>query len=124
MSRPLFLGIDGGATTCRARIVDAGGATLGEGRAGTANPLRGLETAFAEILAAARQAMDAAGRPEAELANLHAGLGLAGTGQRRDHDAVLTHPHPFASIALATDGRGGSGQRRERPMARLSKRIT
>lgn len=103
MSDLLFLGIDGGATTCRARIVDAKGTTLGEGEAGTANPRFGLEAAFGEILDATRGAMAAAGLPEGALADLHAGLGLAGTGQRRDHDAVLAHPHPFATIALATD---------------------
>ncbi len=103
MSEPLFLGIDGGATTCRARIVDRAGETLGEGQAGTANPRYGLEAAFAEILAATRLALGAADQPEAAIAGLHAGLGLAGTGQRRDHEAVLAHPHPFASMALATD---------------------
>ncbi len=103
MTDTLFLGVDGGATTCRARIVDAGGETLGEGRAGTANPRYGLEAAFAEIEAATRQALEAAGLPAADIAALHAGLGLAGTGQRQDRDAVLAHPHPFASRALATD---------------------
>ena len=37
MSDLLFLGIDGGATTCRARIVDATDTVLGEGEAGTIN---------------------------------------------------------------------------------------
>lgn len=103
MSGPLFLGIDGGATTCRARIVDAGGGTLGEGSAGTANPRYGLEAAYAEILEATGQALSAAGMQEAAIASLHAGLGLAGTGQKQDRERVLAHPHPFVSMALETD---------------------
>ncbi len=103
MSDLLFLGIDGGATTCRARIVDAKDTVLGEGEAGTANPRFGLKPAFGEILAATRKAMAAAGLAESAVSELHAGLGLAGTGQRRDRDAVLAHPHPFATFALATD---------------------
>ena len=103
MKGPLFLGIDGGATHCRARIVGPGGQTLGEGQAGTANPRYGLDAAVDEITAAARQALGAAGLPDSVMASLHAGLGLAGTGQRRDRDDVLAHPHPFATLALATD---------------------
>ena len=103
MSESLILGIDGGATTCRARIVDAEGRVLGEGEGGTANPYRGLEPAIAEILAATRKALAAAGLPDTAIGALHAGLGLAGVGQRREYQSVLAHPLPFASLALATD---------------------
>jgi glucosamine kinase len=37
MSKHLFIGMDGGATSCRARIRDIGGNLLGEGRGGPAN---------------------------------------------------------------------------------------
>ncbi len=103
MSEPFFLGVDGGATTCRARIVDGEGSTLGEGRAGTANPRYGLEAAFGEILTATGLALADAGLTDTAIAKLHAGLGLAGTGQRHDREAVLAYPHPFASVALETD---------------------
>lgn len=103
MSDPLFLGVDGGATKCRARIVDSDGRPLGEGHAGTANPRYGLQAAFDEILTAAGSAMSEAGLPDRAIATLHAGLGLAGAGQRQDREAVLAHPHPFASLALETD---------------------
>ncbi len=103
MNDPLFLGIDGGATKCRARIVDAEGRTLGEGHAGTANPRYGLQAAFDEILSATGGAIAGAGLPDSAIATLHAGLGLAGTGQRQDREAVMAHPHPFASVSLETD---------------------
>eukprot|EP01035_Chromulina_nebulosa_P053850 gene53850-73667_t len=34
MGERLFLGVDGGGTTSRARLTDAAGTRLGEGRAG------------------------------------------------------------------------------------------
>jgi glucosamine kinase len=37
MSKHLFIGIDGGASFCRARIRDIGGNLLGEGWGGPAN---------------------------------------------------------------------------------------
>lgn len=103
MSEFLFLGVDGGATNCRARIVDSAGIVLGEGSGGTANPYRGLEPAIAEILVATRKALAAAGLPDEAIGDLHAGLGLAGVGQRHEREQVLAHPLPFASLALATD---------------------
>ena len=103
MKPPLFLGIDGGATRCRARIVNDGGAVLGEGEAGTANPRFGVVEAFAEIEKAAGAALRMAGLPADAFSRLHAGLGLAGVGQAKDRAAVLAHPHRFAAIAVATD---------------------
>ncbi len=103
MTEHLFLGIDGGGTSCRARIADAAGTTLGEGAAGTANPRCGIEAAYEAILTAAAAALAAAGLADDALRRLHAGLGLAGTGQSRARERVLALPHPFASLALATD---------------------
>ena len=102
MKEPLFIGGDGGATRCRARIRDADGAILGEGTAGAGNA-RLKEAGFAEVLKSCRAAAAAAGLGEADLHRLHAGLGLAGTQQAWDHDFVLAQPHPFASVVVDTD---------------------
>ena len=103
MSAPLFLGIDGGATRCRARIADADGRTLGVGEAGPANPRLDMGGATAAILAATRDALDAAGLPADAVGRLRAGLGLAGVGQRKDRAAFARWAHPFAAMAFATD---------------------
>lgn len=103
MSEPLFLGVDGGATSCRARLTAADGRVLGEGWAGSANPRWGFDAAIAEILSATQAALVAAGLDDGALARIHAGLGLAGTGQRREREQVLAWPHPFASMTLETD---------------------
>ena len=103
MTERLYLGIDGGGTSCRARIRNADGDCLGEGSAGSANPRVGLEAAFASIIDAARQALESAGLDEGHLGRLHAGLGLAGVNLTLERDRVLAYPHPFADVVLETD---------------------
>ena len=102
MKEPLFIGVDGGATHCRARIRDADGANLGEGTSGPGNA-RLKEAGFAEVLKSCRAAATAAGLTESDLRRLHAGFGLAGTQQAWDRDYVLARPHPFASVVVDTD---------------------
>jgi len=56
-----FLGVDGGGTSCRARLADAAGAVLGTGAAGPANIRLGLEAAFGAVREATRQCLAEAG---------------------------------------------------------------
>ena len=100
---PLYLGIDGGATRCRARLQTAAGATVGEGLAGSANPRHGQDEACDAILAATRQALDGAGLGADAMDRIHAGLGLAGVGQVADRNRFLAWAHPFRSCSLMTD---------------------
>ncbi len=50
-----FCGVDGGGTSCRARIVDANGQFLGEAKTGSANILLGVELAMENIQSAVTQ---------------------------------------------------------------------
>ncbi|OZG74497.1 N-acetylglucosamine kinase [Hahella sp. CCB-MM4] len=102
-SEVYYLGVDGGGTSCRARLCDAAGKVLGEGTAGSANPRLGLEYAYANIIAATQSALAAAGADRSILSSTYAGLGLAGVAQQKEYDLVMSHPHPFADIALMTD---------------------
>jgi glucosamine kinase len=102
MAEPLFLGVDGGATKCRARLRDFSGRLLGEGTAGPAN-VRARTAAFAEVMKACTAATAAAGLSPAEFGRIHAGFGLAGAAQNADRDFVLAQPHPFASLSVDTD---------------------
>lgn len=99
----LLVGVDGGGTRCRARLCDGAGRRLGEGEAGTANPRAGIESAFAEVMAACRAACRSAGIDEDALRLAHAGLGLAGLGQKRERTLMLARPFPFAALAVDTD---------------------
>ncbi|KAB0267328.1 BadF/BadG/BcrA/BcrD ATPase family protein [Microvirga brassicacearum] len=103
MNDPLFLGIDGGGTKCRARLHDARSALLGEGSGGPANVRLDPELVWDSILMAIREAMAAARLGEADLKRIHVGMGAAGAGQASSLKRFLSRPHPFASMAVETD---------------------
>ena len=103
MTGVLLIGIDGGGTHCRARLVDAGGRVLGEGEGGPANARLGPALVMQSILTASREAAGSAGLGEADLTRAHAGFGLAGGAQKEDCARLLAEPHPFASVAIDTD---------------------
>ena len=95
-----FLGIDGGGTGCRAAVADGSGRIIGRGAAGPANISVETEGACANILAAARAALQDAGR--GHLDELTAVLGLAGanvTAAARSLQAML----PFRRTRIVTD---------------------
>ena len=99
----MFLGIDGGGTRCRARLVDPDGRSLGEGFAGSANLTLGVAVALASVRTAAEAAFLAAGVPPSRQPETRAGLGLAGANVPALAAAVLESPLPFASVAVASD---------------------
>lgn len=103
MSRQLFIGIDGGASFCRARIRDMQGNLLGEGWGGPANIHLDLALAAQSIRAASVAAGRSAGLDEQSLHRAHAGLGLAGAGIKSACDGLRSKLSPFASIVLETD---------------------
>ena len=45
-----YVGIDGGGTSCRARIRDQHGQLIGEGKSGSANILLGVDLAMSSII--------------------------------------------------------------------------
>jgi len=99
----LFLGVDGGGTGCRARLVDAAGTVLGEGKAGAANIRLGLDVSWSQILQATDQALAQAGLERAALPRIRAGLGLAGITGPADSARVAASAPDFAGIAAETD---------------------
>ena len=98
----LFVGIDGGGTHCRARIVDSQGHRLGEGKAGPANLRLGVDRTFHSIETAVRAALGGVARLDV-VGRLHAAAGLAGFVLPSDRAAALAHAHPFAQLTLDSD---------------------
>ena len=103
MSKPFFIGIDGGATSCRARIRDMDGSLLGEGESGPANIHSNFRLAMESIRLAYEAALWSAAIGEQSLQHSHAGLGLAGAGIKNACDRLLSQKMPFASTVLETD---------------------
>lgn len=102
-SGPLFVGVDGGGTGCRARIEDAGGYLLGTGIAGPAALRVGVDRALAEVEKACRAALDDAGFDAGALRSMQAAVGLAGVGRKGLLEELKRRPHPFRSIIYAHD---------------------
>ena len=100
---PLFIGVDGGGTGCRARIEDAQGCLLGTGIAGPAALRIGVDRALAEVVKACRVALEEAGLGSNALSSVHAAVGLAGVGRKGVLEQLVLRPHPFRSVVYAHD---------------------
>ncbi|MFC4653877.1 BadF/BadG/BcrA/BcrD ATPase family protein [Rheinheimera marina] len=99
----LFVGIDGGASHCRALLQNTAGVSLGSGKSGPANPVNGLEQCKNSILAAVTEALQQAGLSTADFSRLVVGAGLAGLHLPAMRDAMASWQHPFHSLYLTTD---------------------
>ncbi|WP_417883968.1 BadF/BadG/BcrA/BcrD ATPase family protein [Vibrio rumoiensis] len=102
----LLVGIDGGGTSCRARIRDNQGQLLGEGKSGSANILLGVEVAMNAIIEAITIAAQQAGLSRDDFSRMHLGLALAAAEQESAWQQFMSLPHPFASMVLNTDAYG------------------
>ncbi|OCH16963.1 N-acetylglucosamine kinase [Aliivibrio sp. 1S165] len=102
----LYVGIDGGGTSCRARIRNAQGELLGEAKSGSANILLGVEVAMDSIITAITQAAAQSKLSENDFATMHVGLALAGAEQKSAWHKFMQLKHPFASMTLNTDAYG------------------
>jgi glucosamine kinase len=102
-SELLFLGIDGGGSKCKARLVSSDNTVLGTGISGPANPFHGMEQAISSIADAAALAVRDAGLDERVLQHTVAGMGLAGVNLPGLYRAMTEWQHPFHQMFLATD---------------------
>lgn len=99
-----YLGIDAGGSNCRARLIDASGTVIGEGRSGTANARIGIEALYDTLKDTADQALTQAGLLNAEQrAQVRAGMGIAGITRPGVQEALAGLDFGFASAAYATD---------------------
>jgi glucosamine kinase len=108
MSNAILIGIDGGATRCRARIADRRGQVLGEAaRKASANiASRNAVAVMNVVLAAVRSAARNAGLDEADWRLADAGLGLAGADMlaaREELTRLLAAQRCFRRVTIRTD---------------------
>src|ERR1700726_3816595 len=100
-----YIGVDGGGTSCRARIEDAEGRLLRQGTAGPAATRLGADRSIQAVRAASEAAAIDAGLPPTALARASAGVGLAGIDRKGAREALLSFPHPFRKVVYATDAK-------------------
>ncbi|MGC9404158.1 BadF/BadG/BcrA/BcrD ATPase family protein [Vibrio genomosp. F10 str. 9ZC157] len=101
-----YVGIDGGGTSCRARIRTQSGQFVGEAKSGSANILLGVDVAMSSIMHAIEAAAQQGGLTDADYPSMHVGLALAGAEQKSAWQSFMALEHPFASITLNTDAYG------------------
>ncbi|ROS01431.1 glucosamine kinase [Sinobacterium caligoides] len=102
-NKTLYLGIDGGGSKCRARIVSADNLLLGEGISGPANPVHGFDQTVYSIKDATLKALDDANLAPERIADLVAGVGLAGVNVPSYYEQMNDWAHPFCKMFLTTD---------------------
>jgi glucosamine kinase len=111
----LLLGIDGGGTSCRARLCALSGRLLGEATTGPANLRLGLQQSFSAVLGAATQCLSQAGLPHSDLDKIVACLALAGASEPTYLAAAQSFPLPFRRAIVTTDAHaaclGAHGER-------------
>ncbi len=100
------VGIDGGGTSCRARIRDEHNTLVGEAKSGSANIMLGAEVAMTSIIEAITLAAKQGNLTEHDFTNMHIGLALAGAEHKASWQQFMAQSHPFASLTLNTDAYG------------------
>jgi glucosamine kinase len=100
----LFLGVDAGGSSCRARLTNSSGTVLGTGRAGPANARIGLDLLIAALTDACQAALTAAGLTDAGKDRITAAMGIAGISRRGIKAALEKHDFGFASCTFTSDG--------------------
>lgn len=103
MTAPLYVGVDGGGTSCRARLQDAQGNIIGQGLSGSANVYQNPEGTLVSIIDAVDKALAEAGLSPDDKARVHAGLGLAGAEITTSQKFLDQWQHPFASMVYQND---------------------
>ena len=98
-----WVGIDGGGTSTRAVVADAGGQLLGRGESGASALNQGVEQAWRHIA----EAIERASVPGLQLQDCALGLGLSGTGVPAQLQGFVADDPGVARFALITDGLAG-----------------
>jgi glucosamine kinase len=98
-----LLGVDGGGTATRVRLLCANGAVLSQTRGGPSGLMHGAAAAWAAIEATVAQAFADAGLTRPERSRVGIGLGLAGVHNREWANALLATQPGYGLLALETD---------------------
>ena len=99
-----YLGVDGGGTNCRVRLVDADLKTLAEAHGGRSNlQIEAGEPAYRSIIDGTHDVFKQAGIDFAETANTFACFGMAGGRLPSAREAFEQRAWPFAKVRVFDD---------------------
>lgn len=98
-----FLGVDGGATQCRARLRDASGRCLGRGFGPAANIYVDFAAGIRAVTGSIEQALAEAGLESLGRERFALGLGLAGLSSAEDASRVAVALPGFARVEAVND---------------------
>lgn len=98
-----FVGVDGGGTSCRARLTDSQGKVLAEAKAGPANVYQNAPGSLNSIINAINDCLAQAGLSETDYGRLHVGMGLAGAEITVAHQFLSDWQHPFKTLVFQND---------------------
>src|SRR5260370_36091640 len=94
-----FLGVDGGATRCRARLRDSSGRELGHG----VGPAANIYVDFDAAMRVVRETVDSVIAAAAARQEIAVGLGLAGVSDEREAERVAAALPDFARVVVVND---------------------
>lgn len=98
-----LIGVDGGGSGTRVRLMRANGAALGEGESGPSGLLHGIKNAWSSVEDAAAKAFKASGLDYPARERIAIGLGLAGVHNRQWAANFVAANPGYAAVALETD---------------------
>eukprot|EP01032_Pedospumella_encystans_P022493 gene22493-25488_t len=98
-----LIGVDGGGSGTRVRLMRANGAALGEGDSGPSGLLHGIKNAWSSVEDAAAKAFKASGLDYPARERIAIGLGLAGVHNRQWAANFVAANPGYAAVALETD---------------------
>lgn len=102
-SESLYLGVDGGGSTCRLRLADGSGRILAESTGGSANVATDLPGSLASLRSALENLLATAALGWDDLGRIRAGFGMAGANVPGVAEAFSAACPPFASVAVTSD---------------------
>lgn len=98
-----LVGVDGGGTSCKARVFNTAMEAIGEGVAGPANAfLEPIQVKHSVIEAVRSAALDA-GITTDDFNRMHIGMGLAGADDEKSRQNLKAEIWPFASVTINSD---------------------
>jgi glucosamine kinase len=99
----VLLGVDGGGTHTRARVVTAQGRALGEGRAGPSGLSLGLDAAWTNVRLAIDNAFEAASVQPPKPSEMAVGIGVAGATSPSLLDGFAVRCRDWGRCTLSDD---------------------